>query len=268
MRTPSLLVIGVLALTQTAAGQNQFERQVRAQLDRVGANLAKKGFQLTTQVYTGDLDDERNEEVTVRLRAGVSYAIVGVCDEDCDDLDIVLYNAAGREITSDVEDDDVPVVEIRPDADGTFTARAVMANCKANPCAYGLGLFSSNVDQFERQVRTQLDAAAQRLGKNGYELTHNVFTGELRETQHEDVTVELDRGKTYIIVAVCDNDCKDVDLRLLNRGGREIDNDVEADDYPTVAVQPERDDRYTVRTIMATCNSQPCRYGFGAFSRR
>ena len=267
MRIP-LIVVAVLALAHTATGQNQFERQVRAQLDRVGESLAKKGFLLTTQVYTGELDDERNEDVTVRLRAGVNYAIVGVCDEDCDDLDIVLLTAGGRELTSDVQDDDVPVVEIRPDADGTFTARAVMANCKANPCSYGLGLFSSNVDQFERQVRQQLDSAARRLGKDGYELTHNVFTGELRENQYEDVTVELNRGRTYVIVAVCDNDCKDVDLRLLNRGGREIDNDVEADDYPTVAVEPDRDERYTVRTIMATCNTQPCRYGFGVFSRR
>jgi hypothetical protein len=260
--------IAAIALGATPLyAQNQFEQQVRTQLDRVGQNLAKKGFKLTTQLWTGELDDEKNEEVTVKLRQGVSYALVGVCDNDCDDLDLVLYNASGREIGADRQDDDYPVVEIRPDRDATFTARAVMANCKANPCAYGLGLFASEIDPFEQQVRRQLTDAAQRLGKSGYELTHHIYTGSLRENQHEDVNVELDGGRTYVIVGVCDNDCKDVDIRLLNRGGREVEKDVEADDYPAVSVQPSRDERYTVRMIMATCNSQPCRYGFGVFSR-
>ena len=267
MRSPWIVLIGVIALTQSAAGQNQFERQVRDQLDRVGQNLAKKGFTLTTQVYTGQLNDEKNEEVTVKLRAGVSYAIVGVCDEDCDDLDIVLYNANHREVGSDIADDDVPVVEIRPDRDGTFTARAVMANCKADPCTYGLGLFSSAVDTFEQQVRAQLDDAARRLGKTGYELTHQVFTGDLKQNEHEDVNIELDRGRTYVIVGVCDSDCKDVDIQLLDRGGRVVDKDVERDDYPTVAVAPTRSERYTVRSIMASCSNAPCRYGFGVFAK-
>lgn len=120
MRMLSLVSIGVIALVQTATGQNRFEQQVRAQLDKVGQNLAKKGFELTTQIYTGELNEERNDEVSVRLRAGVHYAIVGVCDEDCKDLDLVLYNALGRELASDVEQDDVPVVEVTPDRDGLY----------------------------------------------------------------------------------------------------------------------------------------------------
>jgi len=267
MRLSLIALIGVVVLTQSAAGQDQFERQVRAQLDRVGQNLAKKGFELTTQIYTGELDEDRNEEVSVRLRAGVHYAIVGVCDKDCRDLDIVLHNSDGREIASDVEDDDIPVVEVRPDRDGVYMARAVMANCSAEPCSYGLGLFSSSVDRFERQVREQLDAAAQGLGKKGYELTHQVHTGELRQNQEEDVTLELNHGRTYVIVGVCDRDCKDVDLRLLNPGGGEIDKDIEPDDYPAVAVSPGRTERYTVRAIMTACSAAPCRYGFGVFAR-
>ena len=79
--------------------------------------------------------------------------------------------------------------------------------------------------------------------------------------------MELDRGRAYVIVAVCDSDCKDVDLRLLDNRRREIDRDVERDDYPAVAVEPERTDRYTVRAIMAASSAAPCRYGFGVFAR-
>lgn len=267
MRHLVLIIVGVFALIQTGSAQNRFEQQVRTQLDRVGENLSKKGFELTTQVYTGDLDEETNEEVSVRLRAGVRYAIVGVCDEDCKDLDLVLYNGAGRELASDVGEDDVPVVEITPDRDGVYMARAVMANCGAEPCSYGLGLFSSSVDRFERQVREQLSSAAQKLGKSGFALTHNIHTGELQQNEDENVAVELDRGRAYLIVGVCDNDCKDVDLRLFNAAGKEVDKDVERDDYPAVAVDASRTEKYTVRASMAACTASPCRYGFGVFSK-
>jgi hypothetical protein len=260
MRNLALVVLLVFATTNPAA-------QNRAQLDHVGRSLSQKGFELTTQIHTGELDHERNEEVSVRLRAGVRYAIVGVCDSDCDDLDIVLYTANGRELAADVEDDDVPVVEVSPDQAGVFMARAVMANCTKSPCHYGLGLFSASVDPFEKQVREQLARAARTLGKDGFDLTHTVHVGELRQNQEEDVTAELDRGRTYLIVGVCDNDCKDLDLRLLNASRQEIDRDIERDDYPAVGVEATRTEAFTVRAVMAACEKQPCRYGFGVFAR-
>ena len=267
MRTFSLAVVGIVVLAQSATAQDRFGRQVRAQLDSVGETLAKKGFELTTQIHTGELDEKRNEGVTVRLRAGVHYAIVGVCDEDCKDLDLVLYNASGLQVASDVEEDDMPVVEVTPDRDGMYTARAVMATCGAEPCSYGLGLFSSSIDRFERQVREQLAKAAQKLGRDGFVLTHQIHSGELGPNQEEDVAVELDRGRGYLIIGVCDNDCKDVDLRLLNASGREIDKDVERDDYPAVAIDVTETQTYTVRASMAACSAPPCRYGFGVFTR-
>jgi hypothetical protein len=257
----------VLLMSQSSSAQAQFERQVRAQLDKVGQNLATQGYELTTQIYTGTLDQNGREQVSVRLRAGVRYALVGVCDSDCDDLDLVLMDTRGRELASDVEQDDVPVVEVQPDRDGEYAAYAVMASCKANPCHYGLGLFATSVDPFERQVREQLMAAATRLRADGYELTHHIHTGELAQAQEEDTTAELDRGRTYVVLGVCDADCTDLDLRLLDASRKEIDRDVEVDDNPAVAVAPLRSESYTVRAIMASCKKAPCRYGFGIFAR-
>jgi hypothetical protein len=267
MRHFALAIVGAVCLLQPASGQDRFEQQVRAQLDRVGENLKNKGLELTTQIYTGKLGEDRNEEVSVRLRAGVRYAIVGVCDEDCKDLDLVLYNGSGRELASDIEEDDVPVVEVTPDRDGLYMARAVMANCGAEPCAYGLGLFATSVDRFERQVREQLSQAAQKLGKSGFTLTHHIHTSALKQNEDEDVTLELDRGHGYLIIGVCDNDCKDVDLRLFDAAGAQVDKDVERDDYPAVAVDVTSTQRYTVRASMAACSAAPCRYGFGVFAK-
>jgi hypothetical protein len=142
-----------------------------------------------------------------------------------------------------------------------------MANCTSDPCHYALGLFSASLDPFEKQVREQLARAARTLGKDGFELTHTIHVGELRQNQEEDVTADLDRGRTYMIVGVCDADCKDLDLRLLNSTRDEIDRDVERDDYPAVGVEPAENAPFTVRAMMAVCEKAPCRYGFGVFAR-
>jgi hypothetical protein len=260
-------LVTMFAVLTPAQGQDEFERQVRKQLEGVGESLAKRGYQLTHQVFVGHLKEDENETVGFRLRRGVKYAVVGVCDQDCKDLDLVVFDPAKREVGRDAEKDDVPVVELQPDKNGQFDVRVEMAECSDNPCAYGIGIFATEQDEFERQVRTQLETAIGKLGQQGFELTHEIVTGAIKQGDTEDTVVELDRGSRYLIVGVCDNDCKDLDLQLLTRAGKQVDRDVERDDYPMVAVQPSADEKYIVRAIMAQCGQNPCRYGFGVFSK-
>jgi hypothetical protein len=263
----TVLVCTLVCSAVTPAGtQDQFERQVRKQLAEVGKELGKQGYELTHQVFVGRLKESETETVTFRLRRDVKYAVVGVCDQDCKDLDLRVLDPAQREVGRDAEKDDVPVVELQADKNGEYDVRVDMAECKDNPCAYGIGIFATEQDAFERQVRTQLETAAKKLGQQGFTLTHDIYTDALKQGETEDVTVDLDRGSRYLIVGVCDNDCKDLDLQLLNSAGREVDRDVERDDYPMVAAQPSRDETFTVRAIMAQCTDNPCRYGFGVFS--
>ena len=80
--------------------------------------------------------------------------------------------------------------------------------------------------------------------------------------------IYLDKGGVnYVILGVCDNDCSDLDLRLFDPNGREVASDLLTDDNPVVNVTPRRTGTYTVRAIMTTCSSQPCRYGIGVYGR-
>ena len=268
MRIPLALVMSAVFATALAAQQqNQYEQMVRKQLDGIGGDLKKKGFELTYQVYTGALKAETEEAVTFRLRRGVRYALVGVCDQDCGDLDLRLFDPGDREIGKDVEKDDVPVVELVADKSGEYTLKVEMAECSDNPCAYGVAVFAQGQDAFERQVHEQLERAGRDLETRGFKLTHQIYTGNLNKGATENVVFELDAGGSYVVVGVCDNDCKDMDLKLANARGREIDSDVGEDDAPVVAVTPEQKERFTVRAIMADCTSNPCRYGLGVFRR-
>lgn len=83
----------------------------------------------------------RSHDWTVNLTAGKTYRIVGVCDFDCGDVNMELRDASGAVVSSDLLDDDVPIVEVSPTADGAYTARFIMTNCTAAPCFASARMF-------------------------------------------------------------------------------------------------------------------------------
>lgn len=50
----------------------------------------------------GQLTHGDSEAYTVTLEAGSSYMLRGVCDEDCLDLDLALYDGYGKLISHDL----------------------------------------------------------------------------------------------------------------------------------------------------------------------
>ena len=52
------------------------------------------------------------EGIPLLVVGGTSYQIVGVCDTDCSDLDLVLYDRDGEPVAEDILPDDVPIIEV------------------------------------------------------------------------------------------------------------------------------------------------------------
>ena len=114
-------------------------------------------------------------------------------------------------------------------------------------------------------IRTQLDSAAVLMGNNGFRLQDDIVSGDLREGEDEEFELELEAGKTYIIMAVCDGDCSDLDLALTS-SGQDVDSDYEPDDVPMVMVEVERSATYNLKVEMATCSVEPCAFGVAVFA--
>ncbi|HYU31368.1 MAG TPA: hypothetical protein VEW48_04340 [Thermoanaerobaculia bacterium] len=136
---PVLLVLSVLA-TGPAAFGGQFTDQVRAQLLIAGVALLNGGFELVDQ-DTGHLHLNRYEDLRINLRGNRNYIFTGVCDQDCGDLDLYLYDENDNLIAKDEELDDYPMVSVTPAWNGEFVVRVRMAQCTNQPCFYGLGTF-------------------------------------------------------------------------------------------------------------------------------
>ena len=136
------LVAAALLAPAVASAQNQWQQTVRHQVGQHGNFLSERGYTMGGDVYDGKLDANGVEDLTITLQPGTAYAFMGVCDEDCRDIDLRLYGPDGDEVASDVRSDDWPIVTVTPGFKGTYRVRVVMASCSRNPCFYGIGVFT------------------------------------------------------------------------------------------------------------------------------
>jgi hypothetical protein len=126
---------------------------------------------------------------------------------------------------------------------------------------------SSLGSRWERQVRNLLTRAADVFGANGYELSHETYTGSLTDGAAESLTLWLEPNREYRLVGVCDDDCDDLDFELFDSLSDAVTDDLRADALAMVIVHPRHRARYRLRISMASCSVSPCWYGVGVFSR-
>lgn len=114
---------------------------VGPQLARLRGIFRDKGYIETHNPITGNLRSNSINDISVTLRSGTSYLITSICDQDCSDIDILLYDQSGKLITSDQEADDQPVVSVSPYETETYTIRVRMVHCSREPCNFGTQIF-------------------------------------------------------------------------------------------------------------------------------
>lgn len=116
-----------------------------------------------------------------------------------------------------------------------------------------------------RQVRAQLNYAADGFAQRGVFRSHDDFIGSLYDNGETTFTVDLQGGRAYTFLGACDNDCSDVDLWIYDERGNLIDSDVSRSDLPYLSFTPRWSARFSVRVRMYACSYEPCSYGVAAF---
>jgi hypothetical protein len=266
MRT--LLLAGFVVIFATPAlAQNQYTRQVTNQLDTMESNARGQGKTRLFRSPIFQLNEGQTQSYPISLVGGRNYTIGGVCDNDCPDLDIKLIDPNGREVAADVLTDSVPIVEHRATRSGNYTVRVVMYDCNVSPCSAGLTVMGSGggggsapaTGQYDQQVNNQLDTFERDQSGATRLFRSPIF--RLNEGASQDYPVTLIAGVPYKIAGVCDNDCPDLDIKLLDSRGRELASDSLTDSLPIVSYRPGQSGDYRVRVIMYDCNVAPCSAG-------
>jgi hypothetical protein len=136
------LALGLLVPTPARAQGDRWERQVRGQLERAAASLGAGGAARSLATHSGVLDTDESESLTLRLRAGVSYVVVGTCDEDCERLGLVLSDLSSHDLAADRASENAPVIRVTPRQTAPYRVKVVMERCRINPCRFGVALIT------------------------------------------------------------------------------------------------------------------------------
>lgn len=137
----ALAAVMALSAAAPAVAQSEYRQQLQSQFDNARNLVSSDGYTVAIGPFIGMLNNGNRERFTIPVQKGVSYKVLGVCDNDCSDVDIKLFNMSGTNIGEDVLADDVPIVELIPTADGQVQIEVIMATCSQNPCYHGVEVY-------------------------------------------------------------------------------------------------------------------------------
>lgn len=139
-RAVPMIALMVLPSAVRAQG-SRWDRQVLQYLRETTRKLGDQGYEQTGENRSGALNTRESTSFTVTLRAGYSYIVTGVCDDDCQELELALYAANGYEVDAARNAGNAPILRVAPRETMVYRVKVVMASCRTNPCSYGVAVF-------------------------------------------------------------------------------------------------------------------------------
>jgi len=195
--------VGILGSSEEA-GVNPGE-DMAGRLKLVGAELMSMGFTEVGDERRGSLNNDQAIKLPVTLQESMEYRVVGVCDQDCFDLDLALFDSSGAQVSSDYLDDALPIMAYVPDTTGEYQVEVIMIACGIEPCAFRFATF----------------AWSEEAGAGGA-----TFSGEL--VSQETIDGELEWGDEQLSEAYLD--VYEVEVRA----GHRIIADLRSDEFDTL----------------------------------
>jgi len=144
MQTAAAALIALtLAAGSTASAQPALQDFLTQQLDNREVESADEGYARVVGPLTGVLADATTAPHALsNLRVGREIRIVGVCDQNCNGLDLRVIDPRGRVVAYDARGNDHPVVDMTAETFGTHTIEVGMRDCRAPRCRYAVNVYT------------------------------------------------------------------------------------------------------------------------------
>lgn len=143
---PAFLTLALgCAIASEAAAQASYQTQIRTALQSAEGRVALRSAQHAGEPLMGVLNGGKTENRTVDLQAGVRYAIVGVCDASCTDIDLRIFGPGpgGAKVAEDVQQNATPTLEFTAPTAGRYRVSIEMVSCSEAPCAWGVQVLAA-----------------------------------------------------------------------------------------------------------------------------
>lgn len=143
----------------------------------------------------------------------------------------------------------------------------------AAACAAVFAAFPASAQTPRQAVLSELEAASAAPASGGYVPDARAagranLLGELPRDGTVRLELTLRAGRRYRIVAACDDECEDLDLRALAADGEAVlGEDVEADARPVLSFVADASGPHLLSVTMAGCKTGFCAFGVRILSR-
>jgi len=135
-----LLVVPAAAGAQNAAPSDYFGHIAQSKMQRLTAPWLARGFEPIGELRIGVLAQRDRDSLAVQLEQGRQYAALGVCDEDCGDIDLHLFDATEKEIAFEAAANSRSLLRVTSADGGAYRLEVVMMQCSTPPCYYAVQL--------------------------------------------------------------------------------------------------------------------------------
>lgn len=105
------------------------------------------------------------------------------------------------------------------------------------------------------------------LEKEGFAKKHDFVAEKMQDDKSWFNTVNVERNKRYVLLALCDDSCPAMNLKVYDDLGKIILNHRERESRPTIYFTPKRTGVYRFKTTVVTCKKEPCRAALSVYER-
>ncbi len=137
----SLILGSAMVATAGSVELSLEKEQVICKLKETVEVQEKAGKKLVFWPLIGKLKEKVEVPFTAKLSSDVSYTILGVCDDNCSDLNLTLKNKEGNKIANDEKQDGIPVISFTPTENSDYRITARPDKCTTEKCEFGMVLF-------------------------------------------------------------------------------------------------------------------------------
>jgi len=204
------------------------------------------------------LPKEQTVSMSFKLKAGTSYMFIGGGDDDANDVDLYLKNAAGTTLARDEEEDATPIVAFEPTTSGSYSLVLNLQNSdtKASFCALvalqegGFEVPVSNLDAATKSCLEFCAIVSEKMGSASFHQKTGEWAlyGGLLKSGSSNTISGLDfEAASHAIVATGDDNTTNIDLALLDANGATVEEDIAKDATPIVTHDMQKGISYKLK---------------------
>jgi len=139
---PCSYAVGILQGDGTGVGFQDPGDTMEDRFRAIREDLTEEGFSEMGPGTAGSLQVDEETRISLDLQEGLEYRIVGVCDNECENLDLALFGSSGEEAAADRMEDAFPMLNVAPLPEGEYRLAVEMVACTLEPCTFQVFTFA------------------------------------------------------------------------------------------------------------------------------